>query len=205
MAFVSFIPKIEWLKNTVVGTTAIGSDNVSAVSAADIAKLQVGMFVEGVGVPSDTTITVIGADNFDISANATAAGSPTLAIGFRITFELPPAKDPLGEDAKFIGTDSVSRSGLIQTVEDHIELTNKVNFSHIKQSLKDEFNTFLTTHCLQGKSFSYFEDKEESTSELIVRRAPRYRSPKYKIMTTRSKTSGKNFVWKFTLEFRRVL
>lgn len=204
MAYTNFIPKIEWLKDTVTGDTTDTSVTISNVSAADIAKLQVGMFVEGSGIPSGATVSSIGATSFDISIAATATASGvSLAVGFRIEFELPPKRDPLGEDTKFVGTTTTSKSGATQTITDYIEKTFKVNFSHISQTLKDEFDNFLITHALLGKSFSYFEDKNEPTSEQIVEKEDNYRSPKYKIITR--KRGGKDFLWEFTFQFRRVV
>lgn len=203
MAFTTFIPKIEWLKDTVTGDTTISTDTITNVSAADIAKLQVGMFVEGAGIPAETTITAIGATDFTMSNDATASATGvSLSIGFRLEFDYPPKKDPFGDDTRFTGTATVAKSGKIQTITDYIEKTNKVTFSHVSQSIKESFDNFLITHALLGKSFSYFEDKGEPTSELIVEKASRYRSPRFKVITR--KGSGKSFLWEFGLEFRRL-
>jgi len=202
MAFTTFIPKIEWLKATITGTTTISTINVASVSAADIAKLQVGMFINGTGIAAGATITVINATDFDMSIAATASGTNSLNVGNRITLDFPPAKDPFGEKLVISQTSTTSKSGKIQSLENYQERTNKIRFSHISQTLKDEFDTFFTTHFLKGKSFSYFEDLGEPTSELIVEKASRMSSITYSIITR--KRGGKDFVYKFDMEFRRT-
>jgi hypothetical protein len=58
------------------GTTAIGSPTVTAVSS--VAGLVVGQPITGTGIPALTTIIAIGTTTITLSANATAAGTPTL-------------------------------------------------------------------------------------------------------------------------------
>lgn len=63
---------------TVTGTTTNGNATVASVSAADIAKLRVGMFVRGTGITPGTVINSIGASSFVLSAVATGSGTVTI-------------------------------------------------------------------------------------------------------------------------------
>ena len=201
MAYQSFIPKIEWLKNSFTGTTAIGSDTITGISNTD--NVQVGMFFEGAGIPSGSTVVSKTASTVTITNNATAAGSVTLSFGFRIEFDLPPRKDPLAESPKFNGTVKVAKNGDLQSIKDFIERNNNLQFSHVSQTIKDQFDNFLETHAFDSKKFSYFTDKNEPSSEIIVTKSVRYTDPRFQIMTR--KGAGLNFLWKFRLQLRRVI
>lgn len=204
MAFTHFIPKLEWKKGTVTGTRSIGSPTITGI--ASTASIETGlaynMFFEGSGIPAGTTVLSKTATTVTLSANATTAGTSSYSFGHRIEFELPPKKDPIGEQPKWTGTVATSKSGLTQYIEDFIEIETKLEFSHVTQAIKDKFEWFLLTHCLKGSSFSYFQDKNESTSELTVEKNDSYTSPGFKIITR--KGAGFSFLWVFKLEMRRV-
>lgn len=204
MAYMHFIPKIEWLKGTLTGTTSIGSPTVTGI--ASTAAIQTGMaynmFFEGTGIPAGALVISKTANSVTLDKNATANGTETFSFGFRIEFELPTKKGPFDENPKWVGSVATSKSGLTQYTEDFIEIETKVNFSHISQAIKDKFEFFLLNHALAGKSFSYFLDKGEPTSELAVEKNDNYTSPGFKVMTR--KGAGFNFLWEFKLEMRRV-
>jgi hypothetical protein len=204
MAFMHFIPKIQWKTGTVSGTTSIGSPTVTAI--ADTSAIETGlaydMFFEGTGIPAGAVVLSKTASTVTLDKNATVAATNTFSFGHRIEFELPPKKDPVGEQPKWTGTVAVSKSGLTQYIEDFIEIETKLEFSHITQAIKDKFEWFLLTHCLKGSSFSYFQDKNEPTSELIVEKNDNYTTPNFKIITR--KGAGFSFLWGFKLEMRRV-
>lgn len=204
MAFTHFIPKIEWKKGTLTGTRTSGSAVITGISNTD--SVQTGaaynMFFEGTGIPAGTTILSKTVNSVTLSANATSNGTSSFSFGHRIEFDLPPKKDPVGEQPKWTGTVATSKSGLTQYIEDFIEIETKLEFSHITQALKDKFEWFLLTHCLKGLSFSYFQDKNEPTSELIVEKNDNYTTPGFKIITR--KGAGFSFLWGFKLEMRRV-
>jgi hypothetical protein len=204
MAFTHFIPKIEWKKGTLTGTTSVGSPIVTGI--ADTSLVQTGlaynMFFEGAGIPAGALVLSKTASTVTLDQNATAAATVPLNFGFRIEFELPPKKDPIGEQPKWTGSVAISKSGLTQYMEDFIEIETKLEFSHITQAIKDKFEFFLLTHCLGGRSFSYFQDKNEAASEMIVEKNDAYTSPTFKIITR--KGAGFSFLWGFKLEMRRV-
>lgn len=204
MAFMHFIPKLEWKKATLSGTTSIGSPTVTGIANTDAVEtgLAYNMFFEGTGIPAGTTVLSKTATTVTLSANATVAATNTFSFGHRIEFELPPKKDPIGEQPKWTGSVATSKSGLTQYIEDFVEIETKIEFSHITQAIKEKFEWFLLTHCLRGSSFSYFQDKGEPTSELIVEKNDNYTSPGFKIITR--KGAGFSFLWTFKLEMRRV-
>ena len=204
MAFMHFIPQIEWKKSTLSGTTSIGSAVVTAI--ADTSEIEVGldydMFFEGTGIPAGAVVLSKTVSTVTLDMNATVAATNTFSFGHRIEFELPPKKDPIGDQPKWNGTVATSKSGLTQYIEDYIEIETKLEFSHITQAIKDKFEWFLLTHCLKGLPFSFFQDKGEPTSELIVEKNDNYTSPDFRIITR--KGAGFSFLWGFKLEMRRV-
>jgi hypothetical protein len=204
MAFMHFIPKIEWKKGTLEGTTSIGSAVVTGIANTD--SVQTGaaynMFFEGTGIPAGAVVLSKTVSTVTLDKNATANATNTFSFGHRIEFELPPKKDPVGEQPKWTGTVATSKSGQTQYIEDYVEIETKLEFSHITQAIKDKFEWFLLTHCLKGNTFSYFQDKGEPTSELVVEKNDSYSSPGFKIITR--KGAGFSFLWGFKLELRRI-
>lgn len=200
MAYVNFIPKIQWLKNTADGTSAVSSDTITGV--ADTTSIQAGMFIRGTGIPDGTTVLSTTASTIVMSAQATAAGTNTFNLGFEIEFELPPAKDPFNQGVNWKGKVTVSKNGAIQRLTDYLEESYKVDFSHIPEALKNSVENFVINHMILGRQFSYFTDKQEDTSELIVEASQRFTKFEPKIITR--KGAGKSFLYKFKLEFRRL-
>jgi len=204
MAYTHFIPKIEWLKSTLSGTTSIGSPIVTAI--ADTSLVEVGqtydMFFEGTGIPAGAIVLSKTSSTVTLDLDATAAGTETFTFGYRIEFDYPPKKEPIGENPKFNGSVATSKSGLVQYITDYIEIETTLEFSHITQAIKDKFNWFLLTHCLSGNEFSFYRDKDEPTSEEVVEKNDNYTSPGFKVITR--KGTGFSFLWMFKLSFRKV-
>ena len=119
-----------------------------------------------------------------------------------ITFEFPPKKDPVGEQFKHVGNIVIAKSGLRQTLTDHIEIVNKFEFTHLTAALKASLDNFFQTHALLGKSFSYFFDKDDATTEEIVTLDKASSRIQWEIMTK----NGTDFVYKLKgFAIRRVL
>ena len=73
---------------TVTGTTTSGSAIVTGISST--AGMQVGQSVSGTGIPSGTTIASVNSGTqITLSADATAAGSPTIAVLDTFTYSAP--------------------------------------------------------------------------------------------------------------------
>ena len=204
MAYTHFIPKIEWLKGSVSGTSSIGYPVITAI--ADTSAIVTGatydMFFEGTGIPAGALVLSKTASTVTLDQNATVAATNTFSFGHRIVFEYPPKKEPIGENPKWFGSEATSKSGLVQYVEDFVELETSLDFGLISQDIKDRFEFFLLTHCLSGKSFSFFRDKNEPASEEIVERSSKYKSPSFKVSGRRG--AGFSFSWGFKLQYRRV-
>jgi hypothetical protein len=204
MAYLHFIPKIEYLKSTLTGTTSIGSPIVTGI--ADTGSVVTGapynMFFEGTGIPAGALVLSKTSTTVTLDKNATVAATNIFTFGHRIQFDYPPKKEPIGENPKWVGSVSTSKSGLTQYMEDFIEIETSLEFSHISQDIKDRFEYFLLTHCLRGSSFSFYRDYLESASEEIVEKNDNYTSPSFKIITR--KGAGYNFLWSFKFAYRKV-
>lgn len=205
MAYTNFIPKIEWLKGTVTGTTAIGSPIVTAIAntSAIVTGAAYNMFFEGTGIPAGAVVLSKTVSTVTLNMNATAAATNTFSFGHRITFDHPPEGDVFDTQLKYNGSAAVSKSGLIQFIEDYTEEETKLKFSHITQVIKDRVYFFMNTHCLKGKPFGYFFDKGEPTSEVTVVKNESFNSPKWKLMKRTG--AGYSFMWEFEINFQRVL
>jgi len=118
-----------------------------------------------------------------------------------ITFDFPNKRDPFGQQVRWNGKTSVSRSGNQQTVTDYIEDVKNVQFSFMSQTIKEELETFLTSHALLGKSFDYSEDKGDVTTKNTYELDRSSMKPKFKVLTRK----GTGFLWEIKLKFRRVL
>lgn len=204
MAYTHFIPKIEWLKGTLTGTTAIGSPVVTGIAstASVVTGAAYNMFFEGTGIPAGAVVLSKTASTVTLDKNATANATNLFSFGHRIQFDLPPKKEPIGQNPKWTGSVATSKSGLTQYLEDYIELETTLDFSHITQAIKDKFDYFLLTHALGGRSFSFFRDYLEPLSEEIVEKNDNYTSPGYKVITR--KGSGFSFLWEFKFSYRKV-
>ncbi|KKN77571.1 hypothetical protein LCGC14_0358460 [marine sediment metagenome] len=65
---------------SITGDTTYDSEDITNVSAADIAKISVGAPITGTGIPDDTTITALKDDWFTMSNKAIVAGTITITI-----------------------------------------------------------------------------------------------------------------------------
>lgn len=204
MAYTHFIPKVEWLKGTLTGTTAIGSPIITGI--ADTSGVVTGaaynMYFEGAGIPAGAVVLSKTATTVTIDQNATAIATDTFSFGHRITFEYPPKKEPIGEQFKWVGSTSIAKSGLTQNITDFIEQETTLQFSLVSQAIKDKFQFFLLTHAFSGESFSFFRDKGEPTSEEIVERNDNFKATDFKVVTR--KGPGFDFSWSFKFSFRKV-
>ena len=125
-------------------------------------------------------------------------GSPATTI----TFEFPPKGPKVrGVRLKHVGTLTKSKSGAQQTITDFIEEINTINFSHVSEIIKGELDTFFTTHGLLGKSFSYFFDKGDAATEVVVKLD---RSGTAINFDEQASTAVDAFIYKFRLKIRRV-
>lgn len=204
MSYTHFIPKIEWLKGSLSGTTSIGSPTVTGI--ADTSDIITGepynMYFEGTGIPAGAVVLSKTASTVTLDKNATVAATNTFNFGFRLEFEYPPEKDPIASNPRWQGSVTTSKSGLTQYMEDFIEYETKLSFSHIKQAIKDKYEYFLVSHALGGESFSFFRDKNEPASEEVVEKNDSFVNPNFKVITR--KGAGFSFLWEFKLEFRKV-
>ena len=192
------IPKIEYKNYSYSGTTSSGSAIVTAMTTTT--SLEVGMFVKGTGIPSNTTIlSVDSSSQITLSQNVTASNvGVSLSFGYEIEFEYPPV-EPGGEVLDSKERISVSISGVRQVSIDFIEAKRKLKFAFLTEAIKSKVDTFMQTHALYGKQFRYFDDKT-SVSYLTVELNSLKYDPK--------KIAPKGidvYVWEFSSEFRRVL
>ena len=198
-----FIPKIEWKQTQTNSTISIGSDLVSVASVSS-SQIEVGMLVEGTGIPADTTVLALNSDTeIQISNNATANGTYLLDYLFRIEFEYPLKGDPIPENKNISASTKKVRSGEEFTTLHFIENEPTLRFSHIKQSIKEQVDAFVNTQYAEGREWTYFEDKTDSGTAKVVRRSRRGRRYRPKVMTRDG--SGRNFKWEFSLSYRELI
>jgi hypothetical protein len=162
----NFIPKIQYLDFTLTGTTAIGSPIITAV--ADTTSVQVGMTVTGTGIPADSTVQSFDATTITIDNNATANGSPTLSLFFLVEYDLPPEGDNLRERERGNVKRTVSTNGSLQHQFNYREEIINPKFTLVTQAILDTTRTFMETHALEGKSFKYFESKDEASFRTVT-------------------------------------
>ena len=155
----NFIPKIEWNEFTVIGTTAVSSPIITAIS--DTSGTRSGMYISGTGIPLGSKVVSFTATTITINLNATVAGSPTITLVERVTFDLPPDGDNLRKSLSAKTKLTPSTNGTIQAQHDYTEETFKVSFALVTQAVTDLVEDFMLTHALQGKSFKYFEHFDE--------------------------------------------
>lgn len=192
----TFVPKIEYDNITVTGDT---HSNTTIDDIASTTGIEVGMTVEASGVPTGTTVTVVGANSVTISAAATTSLNNTSVEFYHlITFALPPLKDD-GEQIDAKERRSVSISGLTQVSIDHTEATRKVKYRFITPTLLTSLRTFFDNHAKLGESFRYYESKEVDsyvTYELL----------KFEFKPNRLlyKASETGFLYDLELNYRRV-
>ena len=125
-------------------------------------------------------------------------GSPTTTI----TFEYPPkGPDSEGERLRQVGRVTESKSGQQQVITDYITETNRLKFSFLTETLKDEVKTFLTTHAMLGKTFTYFKDKDIPASAITVSLDRRSYTPRIR----RLFASGDDYKYEIELTIRRVI
>ena len=118
-----------------------------------------------------------------------------------IEFDLPPKGDTLGETIRAVGKVTESKSGIQQTIIDFIEKQNLITFSFLTETKKQALETFMITHGMMGKSFTYFFDKDIPGTAVTVKLHKSSFNTRPKIITRK----GTGFLWEWKLKFRRVV
>lgn len=125
--------------------------------------------------------------------------------GTTIDFEYPPkGKEVYGETDRFIGIVSVSKSGVEQTLTDHVEIGNSIDFSHVSETIVEQLKTFVRTWGYMGKEFEYFFDKDVPASSVTVTLAKTGRQINFKTVAWRNRDTPPTPMYKFKLKLRRV-
>jgi hypothetical protein len=190
------IPKLEWKNYSKTATRTISSNTLTLI--ASTVELEIGMFVEGTGIPDGTTIVSKTSSTVVMSANATANGAVSISFGFRISFDYPP-KEPTGAKLNTNEKTSESLSGVRQVAVYNIEEIRTLSFSFLTEALKNSLDTFLKTHGCLGNSFQYFEDKTLLTFNT-------YELDDLKPTPKKLTAKGVDqYVWEYSFKFRRVL
>lgn len=115
-----------------------------------------------------------------------------------ISFTYPPIENS-GEISEAKNHISTSLAGVRQISTDYIEVTRKLNFSHITESLKVAMESFFRNHAGLGKSFRYFDDKNGVSYT-------NYELADFKFDPKRIASAGANvFFYSVQMVFRRVL
>lgn len=189
------IPKLEYKNVELVGELTSGVDVVTSLPSTE--GIEVGMLVEGAGIPEGATVLDISLTTVQISEAATTTGPVDVAFLYRIEFDYPPIEqndEALRPDA----AQSISLSGKIQTSVMHIEGRRKLRFSHLPTSLYAALYQFFLEHGFIGREFRYFDDK--LSSDFIV-----YELADLKWQARKIAPRGSGYVWEVPLEIRRVV
>lgn len=187
------IPKIEWKNLSLTATRTGGSNTLTSVTTTNI---EVGMLIEGTGIPAGTTVLSKTVSTVVMSANASNPGTSSLAFLYRIEFEFPPI-EKAGEQIDSKERQSVSISGKVQTSIDFIEAKRTLNFSFLSQALYESLKSFFITHGYAARPFLYYEDKTLGASV-------EYELSDLKFMPTKIVPKGFDYVWSVVLKMRRV-
>ena len=80
-----------------------------------------------------------------------------------IDFDLPPEGDNLRERERANIRRTISTNGTTQHQFNYTEQRIAPRFVFLTQTLVDSLRTLFETHAIQGKSFKYYEHKDEVT------------------------------------------
>lgn len=192
----TYIPKIEYKNITITGDTHASTtlDDIASTTG-----IEVGMVCEGSGIPTGTTVTVVGANSVTLSAAATTSlNNASFEFFHLVEFSYPPMED-IGEQYDAKERRSVSISGLTQVSIDHTEITRKQKYRFITPTLLTTITTFFNNHGKLGESFRFYESKEIDSYVT-------YELAKYELKPKRIlyKAGVSGFLHDLELNYRRV-
>ena len=194
------IPKIQWNNVDLTGDLSSGSAVISNI--ADTSEVVVGMFINGLNIPDNTSVLSKTTNTVTMSAGKTATGNATgqaIYFGYEVQFDYPPIEKN-GEILDSKSTVNVSLSGVRQVSTNYIEVNRKLVFSFLSPAIYALVETFAKNWGIYGKSFRYFENKTSLTGYVIYELDGLNFSPK-KI----APRGEDQYVWEVPLDFIRVL
>ncbi len=157
----NFLPRIEWKNITLTGDT---NSNTLVDGITSTTGVEIGMFIEGTGIPTGTTVSGFTSTTITLSQAATATASGvSLSLGFRFDFSLPPEGDNLRQRDRGSIRRTLSNAGVVQNQFNYIEETISANFVFLSSSEITSLETFFQSHALEGSEFRYYEHNDEST------------------------------------------
>jgi len=113
-----------------------------------------------------------------------------------ITFEFPPRDDDYArERLRVRGRSTTTGDGTVQYITNHIENERFHRFTHVTTGIKDSFKSFFVTHFSKGRSFTYFQDKDEAATGVFTI------SPQQGRIFQATPMGSK---WRFDMRFRKV-
>jgi len=160
MAIQFYIPRFEWKETIQIGDTLIATDTILVMP--DTIGIEVGMTVTGAGIPDDTTVLVVNANDVQMSADATTSETAEpFNFFWRYDFEFPPVKD-----TEFVrkpkNAVAASLSGLQQVQTSFLEGELDLEFWFIKQDEADMLRDNWYLWAYRGNYFRYFPDLADS-------------------------------------------
>jgi hypothetical protein len=190
------IPAIEWDKKTINGTSTIGSSTITGV--ANTSSISVGMIVQDSAFPYPSL--VVSKTATTITLDHTATSNKTGAFDFYRRFDFTyPAKKDQGEQLKVNQSKAFSLSGVQQTITNYIEAERNLTFSFLTLSEKTTIqNDFFVAWAAYGKSFRYFNDKENNVPTS-------YQMDTSDWKQTRIIKKHPDYLYEIDLKFRRVV
>ena len=117
-----------------------------------------------------------------------------------IEFDVPPIDDPLRERVVSNQRTLKSNNGTTQTQFNYNEEILNPRFRGLSKALADALRTFFKDHGGQGKSFSYFEDKDSASFRTVT-------LDSFNIRPVRDipQGTGSDFKYRIELRMRRTL
>ena len=85
-----------------------------------------------------------------------------------IEFEFPPENDFRDQNWNSNSTENRSSNGNTQVTVNYIENVSSLEFTFITEAIKLQLDTFFSTWALHGKSFNYYEDKNNPTFKTVT-------------------------------------
>lgn len=190
-----WIPRLEWDEVSVTATRTATSPVLSSI--ASTAEINVGMIVNGTGLPTDAVVVSKTVSTVTLNVDATLSGSSVLVFKERYDFEFPPVSDS-EEILKPKLSVIESLSGLQQFQVSYLEAERNLDFFFINQTDADKLKDNFYIYAYLGNSFKYYQDKDDAGYQTMTLN-------KYDFSRTRQVKKHPYFKYSIKFSFRRVV
>jgi hypothetical protein len=190
------IPRLEWNETSVTATRTSGNPTLSGISSTT--GINVGMIVNGSGIPTDAVVISKTVNSVTLNGNATSSGTSGVTFLERIDFEYPPSADT-EEEYKPKQTITESLSGLTQFVTDYLEAFRTVEMGFLTQAVADKLQSNFYISAYKGATFKWYPDKAVPAS------FEEYELGAFNFARERQVKKYPSFLYRIKMTFRRVV